>query len=301
MRSYQGGVLFVDMLGFGALTKGQLSLGAVECEPWKVDPNGPFPHQLIAARILLAFRRALMRTKNAIKVVKVAQLSDSAFLWSKDIGALADAGKYLMHEAASMGLLCRGGLAAGGIHEPNKVNNSLGAFIVGDAVTHAVAHEGKGKGMRIFTDQETARLVLDARPAEIFYGLVDPLTGITIDEWQWYAPSQALRHERDSKKLRSEIENLVACHAMLRFSPKLSWSVTTSEGRRQIACSVVAVSNAMEKLSGGGGRFGFSVEHLMLANQERSERIRQRIQQEFVEELLIAIQPKRRKRQLSTV
>jgi hypothetical protein len=200
-----------------------------------------------------------------------------------------------MHQAALMGLLCRGGLAIGGVHEPNKVNDSLGAFIVGDAVTHAVAREGRGKGMRIFTDQETVRLVLKARPAEIFNPLVDPLSGITVDEWQWYVPSQSLRHERDRNNLRLGVENLVGCHTMLRYSPKLSWSATTWEGRRQIACSVVAVSDAMELLSGSTGKFGFSVEHLMLANQERSDRTRQRIQQEFVEELLIAIQPKKQR------
>lgn len=293
MKSYQGGVLFIDMLGFSALTKGQLTLGAVECEPWKVDPDGPFPHQLIAARILLAFRRALVRTKNAFKEVKVAQLSDSAFLWSKDVGALADAGRHLMHEAALMGLLCRGGLAIGGIHEPDKVNNSLGAFIVGDAVTHAVALESKGKGMRIFTDQETARLVLKARPTEVFNPLIDPLSGNTIDEWKWYVPSQPLPQDRDSNKLVSGVRSLVGCHTTLRYSPKLSWSATTSEGRRQIACSVVAVSDAMERMSGGSGKFDFSVEHLMLANSRRSEQTRQRIQKEFVEELLMAIARKK--------
>jgi hypothetical protein len=146
MKSYQGAVLFVDMLGFSILTRGQLNLSAVECEPWKVDPDGQFPHQLIGARILLAFRRALMRTKNAFKAVKVAQLSDSAFLWSKDVGALTDAGRYVMHEAAFMGLLCRGGLAIGGVHEPNKVNNSLGAFVVGDAATLAVLTRAKARG-----------------------------------------------------------------------------------------------------------------------------------------------------------
>jgi len=295
MKSYQGGVLFIDMLGFGALTNGHLTLGAVECEPWKVDPNGAFPHQLIAAQILLAFRRALMRTKNAYKAVRVAQLSDAAFLWSKDIGALADAGRYVMHEAAAMGLLCRGGLAIGGVHEPNKANNSLGAFIVGDAVTRAVSHEGKGKGMRIFTDQDTVRHVLTARPGEVFTPLVDPLSGITIDEWQWYVPGSSLRQEQDTNKLHSRVTSLVECHTMFRYSPKLSWSATTSEGRRQIACSIVAVSDAMQRLSGNKGNFDFSVEHLMLANQDRSERTRQRIQETFVEELLRALQPKKRR------
>lgn len=295
MKSYQGGVLFIDMLGFGALTNGHLTLGAVECEPWKVDPSGAFPHQLIAAQVLLAFRRALMRTMNAYKTVRVAQLSDAAFLWSKDIGALADAGRYVMHEAAAMGLLCRGGLAVGGVHEPNKANNSLGAFIVGDAVTRAVSHEGKGKGMRIFTDQDTVRHVLKARPDEVFTPLIDPLSGITIDEWQWYVPSPSLQQEHDNNNLHSRVKSLVACHTMFRYSPKLSWSATTSEGRRQIACSVVAVSDAMERLSGNKGNFAFSIEHLMLANQVRSERTRQRVQETFVQELLRAIEPRNRR------
>jgi len=297
MRSFQGAVLFADMLGFSALTRGNLNLGAQECDPWKVDSNGDFPHQLLAAKILLAFRKALTQTKKAFEGVRVAQLSDCAFLWSTDVGAIADAGRYLMYEAALRGLLCRGGLAFGDVHEPDKVNHSLGAFIVGDAVTRAATYESVGKGMRVFTDPETAHRVMAVRPTESFQPLINPLTGDTFDEWRWYAPSQSTRSERTVTSLRKELERIVGCHTMLRYSPKLSWSATTSEGCRQIACSVVAVSNALEQLSGNSGAYQFSVEYLLGANHRRSDSVRKRIQQEWVNKLLGAIQPSQRGRQ----
>lgn len=294
MRSFQGAVLFVDMLGFSALTRGKLPLGKEEFAPWQVDSEGEFPHQLLAAKILIKFRKALMQINKTFTGVRVAQLSDCAFLWSTDVGMIADAGRHLMHEAALMGLLCRGGLTFGDIHEPDKLNHSLGAFIVGDAVTRAASYEAMGKGMRIFTDQETASRVLKERPAEGFKPLVNPLTGDTIDEWQWYAPSQSLLSAQNSSRLRKELERVVGCHTMLRYSPKLAWSATTLEGRRQIACSIVAVSDAMERLSGNSNEFLFTVEHLLSANPGRSDIVRQRVQQQFVNELLTVIRPRRR-------
>lgn len=282
-------MLFVDMLGFSVLTRGQLKLGANECGPWKIDAEENVSHQLLAAQIILAFRRALIRTKKDFGTVRIAQLSDCAFLWSPDVGAVTDAGRYLMHEAALLGLLCRGGLATGDIHEPNKVNHSLGAFIVGDAVTQAVTYEAKGKGMRVFTDQETAGQVMAVRPSQIFQPLVNPMSGDTVDEWLWYEPRQSLRDERNVTVLRKEVERLVGCHTMLRYSPKLAWSATTPEGRRQLACSIVAVSDAMERLSGDTGAYRFSVEHLLHANQVRSDGARRGTQQQFVAELEKAI------------
>jgi hypothetical protein len=292
MRSFQGAVLFADMLGFSALTRGKLKLGAEECEPWKVDPKGDFPHQLLAAKILLAFRKVLTQTKKTFNGVNVAQLSDCAFLWSTDVGAIVDAGRYLMHEAALRGLLCRGGLAFGDVHEPDKVNRSLGAFIVGDAVTRAATYETVGKGMRIFTDPETAHRVMAVRPTEDFQPLINPLTGEAFDEWRWYA----MRPERTVTSPRKELERLVGCHTMLRYSPKLSWSATTPEGCRQIACSVAALSDVMEQLSGNSGTYRFSVEYLLGTSHGRSDGVRKRIQNEFVSELLEAVQPSQRGR-----
>lgn len=285
LRSFEGAVLFIDMLGFSALTRGKLTLGSAELAPWKIDPKGKYPHQLLAAKILIEFRKALVQTNKEFPGVRVAQLSDCAFLWAADVGKIADAGRYLMYEAALKGLLCRGGLAFGDIHEPSKSNKSLGAFIVGDAVTRAATYEAAGKGMRIFTDMKTATRVMKARPNERFQPLLNPLTGVNVDEWRWYAPSPQMMSEQRKPRLRQELERVVGCHTTLRFSPKLSWSATTEEGRRQIACSVAAVSDAMEQLSGNSEQYQYSVESLLLSDSGRSDAVCLKIQKKFVEEL----------------
>lgn len=286
MRSFQGAVLFVDMLGFSALTRGKLTLGAEEYEPWKITPKGDFPHQLLAAQILLAFRKALMRTNRNFKQVKIAQLSDCAFLWSSDLGAIVDAGRYLMHEAVLMGLLCRGGLAVGDIHEPNKVDHSIGAFVVGDAVTRAATYETMGKGMRIFTDSDTARFILKKRPAESFQPLINPLTGDIVDEWQWYAPTYSRRLKRNLTTSREVLNSLVYYHTMFRYSPKFAWNATTPEGCRQLACSITAVSDVMESLSGSAGTYKYSVDQLLLTNTNRCDETRILIHKNFLDEFL---------------
>lgn len=296
MRSFQGAVLFVDMLGFSALTRGKLKLTESEYMPWKIKPGGTFPHQLLAAQILLAFRKALMRTGRRFKAVKLAQLSDCAFLWSEDVCAVTDAGRFLMHEAILAGLLCRGGLAFGDVHEPNKIDHSIGAFIVGDAVTRAATYETMGKGMRIFTDSETAFEILSKRPHESFQALINPLVGETVDEWLWYSPEPIPELSRDRLMLRPAVEKLVSCHTMLRYSPRFAWNAASPEGCRQLACSIVAVSDAMQKLSQGYGEYEFTVEHLSGAMQIRKDSIRERVHNQFCEELLASAMYRNRKK-----
>ncbi|MCD5997428.1 hypothetical protein KDX38_28230 [Pseudomonas sp. CDFA 602] len=286
MRSFQGAVLFVDMLGFSALTRGKLNLTESEYTPWKITPEGNFPHQLLAAQILLSFRKILMRTGRRFKTVKLAQLSDCAFLWSEDLGAVTDAGRFLMHEAIEAGLLCRGGLAFGDIHEPNKIDRTIGAFIVGDAVTRAATYETMGKGMRVFTDADTAAEILLKRLRESFHGLTNPLTGETVDEWLWYAPESLLESQRSGMALDEVVRRLVSCHTMLRYSPRFAWNAVSPEGCRQLACSIVAISDAMQKLSRGYGEFEFTVEYLIGAMQSRKDAVRERVQKQFSIELL---------------
>lgn len=291
MRSYQGAVLFVDMLGFSALTRGKLKLTAAELHPWNVDPDGEFPNQILATKIILAFRQVLANTKKRHHRIKVAQLSDCAFLWSPDVALVAQAGKFLLREAASIGLLCRGGLAYGDIHEPDKLNHSLGAFVVGDAVTRAATSESMGKGMRVFTDRDTAGYFSANCPQERFRELESPLTGEIVDEWQWYALS---RTDLDGKRptLEAALLSIATWHATLRYSPKLAWSATTSEGCRQISCSIAAISDHMNELSRGHPDFKFTVEGLMESSMDRSHETVSRVSRKFAGELVAATRPR---------
>lgn len=288
MKNYQGAVLFIDMLGFGELTRGRLKLTTNEYKPWNVDVESIAPHQLLAAKLLIAFRKALISTQNAYKSVQIAQLSDCCFFWSRDLGGVVDAGRHFMRQATLGGLLCRGGFACGRIHEPPKGKQSLGAFIVGDAVTRAATLERSGKGARMFTDQETGNEVLKMRPDERFQPLTNPLTGESVDEWLWYAPQASLRNGRNtraSKAICDAIKTLVSYHTTLRYSPRLAWSATTPEGRRQIACTIAAVSQELEKASGNSGNYGFSVEILLNADTVRSETTQKKLHDKFVREL----------------
>lgn len=285
MKSYQGAVLFIDMLGFGDLTRGQLKLTAGECEPWKVNVESNAPHQLLAAKLLLAFRKALVSTQNAHESVEIAQLSDCCFIWSSDLSCVVDAGRHFMRQATLGGLLCRGGFAYGQIHEPERVKLSLGAFVVGDAVTRAAMLERSGKGTRVFTDEETGREVLKRRRDERFQPLTNPLTGEIVDEWLWYAPQASLRNDGNTRAIPGAIKTLVSYHTTLRYSPKLAWSATTPEGRRQIACSIAAVSQQMEEMSGNRGQYAFSVDSLLNADMVRSETTQNKLHDRFVDEL----------------
>lgn len=286
MRSFQGAVLFVDMLGFSALTRGKLTLVEREYQPWKVPADGKYPNQLLAAQIILTFRKVLMRTQRHYPTVKLAQLSDCAFLWSKDASSLVQAGRYFMNEAVRSGLLCRGGLAYGEVHEPNKINHSIGAFIVGEAVTRAASHETMGKGMRIFTDADTAHAILQSQRYESFHELKNPLTGDIVDEWQWYSPPDLrLTANAHKSRLQVAITDLVTSHTTLRFSPRFAWNAASSEGRRQLACSIESVSQVMQKLSCGKGDYGFSAEYLMHSMHIRSDDVQKRFQAQYINEL----------------
>lgn len=291
MRSYQGVVLFVDMLGFSALTRGKLKLTAAELHPWNVNPDGEFPNQILATKIIIAFRQVLAKTKKKYGQIKVAQLSDCAFLWSPDAALVAKAGKFLLREATSTGLLCRGGLAYGDIHEPDKLNHSLGAFVVGDAVTRAATSESMGKGMRVFTDSDTAAYFSANCSQERFKELENPLTGEIVDEWQWYALS---RSDLDGKRstLETALLNIATWHATLRYSPRLAWSATTSEGCRQISCSIAAVSDHMNELSSGCPDFRITVEGLMQSTMDRSHETVLKVSRKFADELHTATRPR---------
>ena len=70
------------------------------------------------------------------------------------------------------------------------------------------------------------------------------------------------------------------------YSPKLAWSASTPEGRHQIACSLVAISNVLNELSGNCKDFDCSVKDLLEPNSNRSDAERKKAQLQFVHGLL---------------
>jgi class 3 adenylate cyclase len=237
MKQYSGAVLFIDMLGIGALTRGSIPLRESEYIPWNVAAAEVGRHHVLGAKLLMQFRRSLLHTQKTWPAVKVAQLSDCAFLWSPDPISIINAAREVMWHVTRAGLLCRAGLAYGQIVEPDKVNKSLGQFVLGDAVTRAVGFEGSGKGARVFCDENIAHEVLKRYHFrhEPFAPLKNPLDGSVIDEFRWYMlPNPIENHNYKTQAPIPAALALVELLTTLRYSPRLNWNSLSVEGRLQV-------------------------------------------------------------------
>ena len=287
MKQYSGAVLFIDMLGIGALTRGKIPLSDAEYASWGVAAAEAGRHHILGAKLLMQFRRSLLHTKSSWETVKVAQLSDCAFLWSPDPVAVVNAAREIMWHATRAGLLCRAGLAYGQIVEPNKVNRSLGQFILGDAVTRAVGFEGSGKGARVFCDSELAHEVLKncSFQHEPFAPLRNPLDGTVVDEFRWYTlPSAVEKRNYLAQPPLETALGLVELLTTLRYSPRLSWNSLSTEGRIQVACTVEAVSKMIPTYVRSDD-YTFTVEHVMESQPKRSDEAQARIRKQFEQEI----------------
>ena len=82
MRQYQGAVFFVDILGIGALTRGRVTLLPEDYEAHGIKSSKNRNEHYFSAKLLIKFRKVLNNLKKN-KDIKVAQLSDCAFIWSE--------------------------------------------------------------------------------------------------------------------------------------------------------------------------------------------------------------------------
>lgn len=122
---------FVDILGVGALTQGKIEISENDFLAHNFGYNSGFSEHQFCAKLLLKFRRILISATQHVKNIKVAQLSDCAFIWSEDPNLVVNVARDIMWKTVLGGILCRGGLASGQIVEPDKINTKLGMFICG--------------------------------------------------------------------------------------------------------------------------------------------------------------------------
>jgi len=246
LKQYKGAVFFVDLLGIGALTKKQLKLTNVDYTAFNLSKNQE-TEQFLCAKLLMNFRKILRSLKSSHPSVEVAQLSDCAFIWSKDVLAVMNAACDLMWHSTRQGLLCRGGLAYGEIVEPDKVGKSIGQFIVGEAVTKAVELESLGKGCRIFSDIEFPTQLSKSNPSLqlLFSPIKNPLNGTIVDEYKWYMHQKLtlplFSSSEDKKKAAIDLIELVT---LLKHSTKFNWNASSKEGEIHLAVSIETISTA---------------------------------------------------------
>lgn len=255
MKQSKSGVFFIDILGFSALTKGLIK-GITEDDyrAWGLRAS-QFNHSFLSAKIILEFRSVLKLLKTKYPKIKIGQLSDCAFIWSKDIVLLMQAVHFMMWTMVDKkGILCRGGMSYGDIVEIDKVDHKLGAFIVGDAATNAVKNEGQLKGPRVTMDLSVTDVLQQKMRRDsvamliahdLFHNIESMIDMSQVDEYRWYlcdddiiASSTILgkKEKIELTKRRLKLANV------LRFHPRMGWNTRGQEGLLQLKAGVKSLT-----------------------------------------------------------
>ncbi|HAV1351146.1 hypothetical protein [Vibrio parahaemolyticus] len=268
----QAAVFFVDILGMSALTEGAINLEGLDekigGDIYDIEINGAqgfsSPNQVIAAWTLKTFREVLGTVCTKYNV-NISQLSDCAFVWSEDTSELLLASSELMWELTLSGVLCRGGLSYGEVIVPRNDKESFGSFILGDAVTKAAKHEGRGKGCRVFTDEHAAYKFNKHFPGkvsrpfisteiynEIFGEITNPLDYSIVDEFKWYLfyDLKGITHESLTLNRAEHAMYMAGLVSTLRHSPYFAWNAQNKHGLVQLAGSIEAISSAIKTHTG---------------------------------------------------
>lgn len=273
MKQYQGAVFFVDMLGVGALTQNQVTLCENDCHAWGMSASSTPSANLFCGQLLTEFRSCLAAIQASHKQVKIAQLSDCAYIWSEDVLAVLDAARAFMWNSVSAGLLSRGGVSYGEIVEPNKINRAIGQFILGSAVTRAVGLEKAGKGSRIFIDNVIHEYSLSLHNSPFKHGAVkalkNPLDGSVVKEFCWYKTGGGSGDWQNEQQIAAE--KIITLVTQLQYSPRFSWNDSSPQGRIQLACSIDSISEVTSDFI-GNGNYIFKGEEYLLQSSSRQER-----------------------------
>ncbi len=248
MRQYNGAVLFVDILGIGSLTAGNsIEINEHDFSAIGRRPKTDISNQLFCAYLLTTFRSNLKKLPQ--NGLKIAQLSDCAFIWSEEPNTVLDAARVLMWRNIYSGVFCRAGLSFGQIVEPDLTDRKLGRFICGDAVTRAVQLEARGKGARTFVDTELpGQSGLKFGP-DAFSQLTNATDFKVIDEFAWFrfiSDDAALKDKNIAIKTVNEIVKLVG---LLMWSPLYRWNAATIQGKIQLGSAIERFSKEIQNIS----------------------------------------------------
>lgn len=256
MNTYKGAAFYVDILGFTALTKGQVAnLKPSDFRAWGLWRKADKNHSFLAATILLEFRDVLFSAKSKYPEIHISHMSDCAFLWSNNIMKLLQAVHYVMWKlTASKGILCRGGIAYGEIVEVLNVDNSLGEFLMGDAATRAAHNESLLKGPRIAMDNDFPEALwsnglssafIQYYSNDLFHPNHNDIDLSTVDEYRWYLCDdddlQVTRTLTTSERIELMKKRLQLGN-YLRFHPRMGWNCRDQKGQLQIAAGVKSLT-----------------------------------------------------------
>lgn len=248
MKTYQGAVLYIDILGISALTKNEINITDTDFSAHNFTTISKKTEQVFCAKLLMKFRRILKEMLSSD--IQVAQLSDCVFIWSKQTDVVLEAARKIMWSTMKEGILCRGGMSYGEIVEPDKTNKKLGHFVCGKAVTNSAKLERTGKGTRIFLDDSIPSNCSDIEQENAFCLQKNPTDCTCINEFRWWLfPEKIspLSHESISER-KNRLYPLMDLISSLRHSPLFRWNSETVFGRQQIASTIDRISHDANEL-----------------------------------------------------
>ncbi|KQU08037.1 hypothetical protein [Rhizobium sp. Leaf453] len=246
MREYDGAVLFVDILGVGALTTSPKTI--VEMADFAAHSRHSKPvvsNQYFCAILLSQFRRNLMAVDS--DGLFVAQLSDSAFLWSKNTNLVLEAARKLFWLNAYSGVLARAGMAFGQIVEPEKVASHLGKFVCGEAVTRAVGLEQTGKGARIFVDTIIPGQILSHFGPQDFSDMTNASDFSKVDEFVWFGRPDG--HQASGKMTQDQLGSVADLSFLFQSSLLYRWNAASAAGQIQLAATIDRIGTEIVKIA----------------------------------------------------
>ena len=257
MKQKESGVFFIDILGFSALTKGQIKdISKKDFQAWGLKKT-EYDLNFLSAKIILEFRSVLKRLKEKYPAINIGQLSDCAFIWSDDIVLLIQAVHFMMWTMiGEKGVLCRGGLSYGNIVEIDDVDYELGAFIVGNPATNAVKNEGRLKGPRVTMDltitdkiQESFKkdsLVMQLSH-DLFHNIESMIDMNQVDEYRWYLfdddiiTSSSIGIIDLNTRIQLTKQRLKLAN-VLQFHPRMRWNTLSEDGRIQLKAGIKSLT-----------------------------------------------------------
>jgi len=240
-----GSVCYIDLLGFSDLTK---------------NPEMKNRQKIILRYIKNLHKYIKQATENTR--IRYCILSDSAFLYvENDVNSLLFAVARIFRNCICAGVLLRAGLAYG---EYNFIETAIETNnIFGVAVTKAVAFEKKGKGCRVFTDNDlpAESNLMDFNP-NVFKAYKNHSDYSEIDVFEWplfyqdyYTNIKDDNNDRTKRGLKNLLFSNCKILSYLEHSPLFLWNSKSEAGRVHLLATIEYITNITNELIEVSGLF----------------------------------------------
>jgi len=230
----EGTVCFIDLLGFSQLT---------------ANPDIKNNQEIICRYIKNLHKYIYQATVQTN--IKYCILSDSVFLYvEKEIAVLLFALAKIFRNCINSGVLLRAGMSYG---EYNFIKTNIETNnIYGIAVTKAVSLEKKGKGCRIFIDEDLPKesALMQLNP-DIFLPYKNHMDYSEIDIFEWplfyknyyIKPFDIVKNKKPIYELRELLNNNCKILSYLEHSPLFTWNIKSNDGKTHLSATIEYITN----------------------------------------------------------